>query len=175
MSALVFLDTETCGLGMDDPIWEVALIRREQDGAETRHEFFVQHDTAAAQKLPEHFRADHTARYDPAAAWPVDQLATVLNYLLRDRPHLVGAVPDFDAYRLTHQLGVSGWHYHLIDVENLAAGYLAGSGRLLPDLPWDSNTLSRAVRVNPDNFARHTAMGDVMWARAIFDAVARRR
>jgi hypothetical protein len=33
-TALVFLDTETLGLGIDDPIWEIAAIRREPDGTE---------------------------------------------------------------------------------------------------------------------------------------------
>lgn len=170
MTALIFLDTETCGLGLDDPIWEIALIRRERDGVETRHEFFVQHDTAAAEALPEQFRADHDSRYDPAAAWPLDKLATVLGYLLRDRPHVVGAVPDFDTYRIQRQLGVSGWHYHLIDVENLAAGWLAGK-RTPPAPPWDSDALSDAIGINPEQFARHTAMGDVLWAKAIYDRV----
>lgn len=37
--------------------------------------------------------------------------------------------------------------------------------------PWDSEAVSRAVGVNPDDFERHTAMGDVRWAMAIYDAV----
>ena len=37
MSGLIFLDTETLGLGVDDPIWEVALIRRDPDGTEYRY------------------------------------------------------------------------------------------------------------------------------------------
>ena len=113
MSPIVFLDTETTGLSLDDDVWEFAAIRREDDGRETAHGF------------------------EP------------------------------------------GWHYHLIDVENLAVGYLAGRGdNPAPDaigrhvsLPWDSNALSLAVGVDPDRFARHTAMGDVLWAKAIYDTV----
>lgn len=26
MTALIFLDTETCGLSLDDPIWEIAAV-----------------------------------------------------------------------------------------------------------------------------------------------------
>ena len=95
----------------------------------------------------------------------------------------MGAVPNFDTERLALLLRAHGfeppWHYHLIDVENLAVGYLAGRGdNPAPDaigrhvsLPWDSNALSLAVGVDPDRFARHTAMGDVLWARAIYDTV----
>lgn len=46
----------------------------------------------------------------------------------------------------------------------------AGCGTvLLP--PWDSNDLSRAVGVDPDLFKRHTAMGDALWAAAIYERV----
>jgi hypothetical protein len=62
------------------------------------------------------------------------------------------------------------WHYHLIDVENLVAGYLAARGELIPP-PWKSDQLSAAVGVDPNDFGRHTAMGDVLWTRAQWDAV----
>ena len=39
--SLVFLDTETLGLGLDDPIWEIAAIRREDDGTETRYHWHL--------------------------------------------------------------------------------------------------------------------------------------
>ena len=66
-SPLIFLDTETCGLGRLDPIWEIGLIRREPDGVETEHHFFVQHDTNLADALPELFKADHAARKSGSA------------------------------------------------------------------------------------------------------------
>ena len=37
--------------------------------------------------------------------------------------------------------------------------------------PWDSDALSRAVGVNPDDFDRHTALGDARWAKAMYEAV----
>lgn len=47
--------------------------------------------------------------------------------------HLVGAVVSFDADRLDRLLRrhgqLGGWHYHLIDVEAYAAGYIAGRAR----------------------------------------------
>lgn len=108
--------------------------------------------------------------------------------------HLAGAVVSFDEKRLEKLLRANGvlpaWHYHLIDVENLAAGWLAqwakgpcgppGSARSAENLavaaaiakpPWDSNVLSRAIGVDPEQFRRHTAMGDAQWARAMHDRV----
>lgn len=104
--------------------------------------------------------------------------------------HLVGAVPDFDAYRVQRLLRSFGmlpaWHYHLVDVENLIVGYLRGRrsfaeqfGMKVPedapaDLspPWRSSDLSRWVGVDmPNDEDRHTALGDARWAKRIYDKV----
>ena len=196
-SPLVFLDTETLGLGLDDPIWEIALIRRETDGAETEHHFLLARPNnaplTAPADFPEPFASDFAARYsidDPDYTEHGD-LIPILRYLFRDRPHVVGAVPNFDTERIAHQLGVSGWHHHLIDVENLAVGWMAGkefgyrqgydaassTDEVIwppfrpPVLPWDSDALSAAVGVDPERFPRHTALGDARWAKAIYDSV----
>lgn len=168
---IVFLDTETLGLELDDPIWELALIRREPDGNEVEHHFFIQHTRDVPASLPEAFATDYETRYDPDAAWDRNELRPVLRHLLRDRPHVVGAVPNFDTERITHQLGVGGWHYHLIDVENLAVGYLTGQRETLPTLPWNSDELSHRLGINPNGFVRHTALDDARWARAIWDRI----
>ena len=172
---IVFLDTETLGLGINDPIWEIAAIRREPDGTETRHHWHVQGMNGgrpvAPEGFPERFLSDFNARYGKAPMGSRLDLAPLLRDLFRDRPHVVGAVPNFDTERIAHQFGVDGWHYHLIDVENLAVGYLAGRGEPLPPLPWNSDDLSRAVGVDPDRFRRHEAMADAEWARAIYDRV----
>lgn len=175
---IIFLDTETCGLGRLDPIWEIGLIRREPDGAETEHHFFVEHDAAAAELLPESFRADHAARYDPAEAKSHDWLRPVLSHLFRkgpdgSRPHVVGAVPNFDTERIEAQLGHFGWHYHLIDVENLAVGFLFGRNWPVLALPWDSDEVSKRIGVDTVGLVRHTAMDDARWAKAIYDRVAK--
>lgn len=63
--------------------------------------------------------------------------------------HIVGAVPSFDAEVLAALLRYNGvipaWHHHLIDVETLAVGHLAGRGETLAP-PWksDDQTLARA-------------------------------
>lgn len=49
--------------------------------------------------------------------------------------HLVAAVPSFDAERLDRLFrrhrACAGWHYHLIDIEALAAGYVLGRARAI--------------------------------------------
>ena len=93
--------------------------------------------------------------------------------------HLVGAVVSFDEERLRRLLRANGvvprWHYHLVDVEALAAGYLAGSSVIdwseISVPPWESHELSTAIGVDPDLFDRHTALGDARWAKAIYEAV----
>ena len=108
--------------------------------------------------------------------------------LVRGR-HLVGAVPSFDAERLgalarRHIDPIDlPWHYHLIDVETLAVGFLCGLGALhtdyrrpswwkLRELPWHSDDLSRGVGVQPPApDERHTALADARWAKRLYEAV----
>ena len=130
----------------------------------------------------------------PPARLTYGAVATTLRALLAGR-HVVGAVPNFDTERLALFLrkqaaadpGDPGpyrdpWHYHLIDVENLAAGYLAAKRAGLAGLgldadfdpapPWDSDALTKALGLDPvPDDQRHTALGDCRWARAIYDLV----
>lgn len=103
--------------------------------------------------------------------------------------HLIGAVPNFDDRRLDDLLRGNGacpaWHYHLADVENIAVGWAAGQLappsamaskrreqlRRIVNPPWSSDELSSAVGVNRSSFEEHTAMGDTMWVRALWDAM----
>lgn len=95
--------------------------------------------------------------------------------------HLVGAVPNFDAEVLAARMREYGicpsWHYHLIDIEALMVGYIAGRHRAnlaSPEvpLPWKSDDLAQRCGVQPlADKDRHTALGDARWARDIYDAV----
>jgi hypothetical protein len=184
IAPLVFMDTETTGLSLDDDVWEFAAIRREPDGSTRTVHLFLRHDTRKCRSLPESFLADHQARFPSShtAEWHPDALSVERAARqiaeITAGAHVVGAVPNFDTERLALLLGRHGWtpewHYHLIDVENLAVGYLAAlrlktSDALAP--PWDSEILSSAVGIDPDQFERHTALGDAQWAMAIYDAV----
>lgn len=170
MTRLAFLDTETTGLDPDrHEIWEVALIVREEDGSEATFLWQLPVDLGRADPVALKIGDFHTRRAS------VQSGLTSLSHFARcfahrtAGAHLVGAVISFDEERLRKLLRANGacpeWHYHLVDVEALAAGKL-GSGP-----PWDSAELSRAVGVSDNPFAKHTAMGDALWARAVYDAV----
>ena len=188
MSILVAIDTETLGLAAHHPIWELALIRREPDGAQVEHHWYVRHDDLAGDPdLPESFRADYEARYDESAAILPHDLATILRHLLRpldgQQPILIGCNPSFDANRIGLHVGkdIPGlWHYRTIDVATLAAGWIAGrrsadrvvtgphEGVLAP--PWKSDDLAATIGVQAGPH-RHTALGDAQWALAVWDSV----
>ena len=146
-TTLVFLDTETLGLGIDDPIWEIAAIRREADGTEKR--FHVHVTGRKGLRLippdgfPEQFRADFDARYERVAGVPTLRrriLRPSLRDLFRDRPHVVGAVPNFDTERIAPQFGVNGWPYHLNDNDSQAAmEALAAEGYREENQPVEGN------------------------------------
>lgn len=219
MSGVCFVDTETTGLDPDrHSIWEVALIT--PNGDEHVWQFFpvveIEADPFAldiGRWWDRRWSPDHNDVDPTDALWNAHKPASRRKNFpdqgraiapteywcrhFRDLTaglHLVGAVVSFDEERLRRLLRSSGvvqrWHYHLIDVEALAAGYLTGQFTAIqecganPDAdgptqeeamsaipPWNSNELSRAVGVNPDDFDRHTALGDARWAKAIYEAV----
>jgi DNA polymerase III epsilon subunit-like protein len=84
--------------------------------------------------------------------------------------HLVAAAPAFDAGMLAELLGrhklTPAWHYHLVDVEALAAGKLGRAP------PWDSHALTADLGVPETNGdQRHTALGDARWVRDVYRAI----
>ena len=196
MSRLVFLDTETTGLDpREHEVWEIGAIVREDSATdeEFRWQIRPRVDDADPKALKigrfhERFTVPEfasAARVGAAGPWyfykSIYELFSEVADVLQGA-HLVGAVPSFDdaflkeAFRI-HSLKV-GWHYHLIDVEALAVGYLHGrwaaagaAGQRDVSLPWKSDDLSRALGVDPEQFDRHTALGDARWAKAIYDAV----
>lgn len=201
---LAFLDTETTGLDPDQhEIWEVGLIVDDEEylwqlpvdlgHADSRALDIGHYFERRWRDLPD---AGETVRLAMEAdilsgngamehlvpAYRLDDWARRFADLTRGR-HLVGAVISFDEERLRKLLRVNGacpgWHYHLIDVEGLAVGWLNGRGRnadgesWLPELPWDSDDLSMAVGVKPPGGGeRHTALGDARWVKAIYEACA---
>jgi DNA polymerase III epsilon subunit-like protein len=203
MTTLVFLDTETTSLDSDrGEIWEIGAIVRDEGSNEFEYCWQIRPDLSTADPM-----SLRIGRYFERIQYPLAEPGTALRHahprgigkttarevaadlaLLLNGAHMVGAVPDFDARFLRRFFGRHGQcftaHYHLIDVEALAVGYLhakafhdiaetgddGGAGITL-SLPWSSNALSTAVGVDPEQFDRHTALGDARWAKAIYDAV----
>lgn len=57
------------------------------------------------------------------------------------------------------------WHYHLVDVETLAAGALG------VEPPWNFDEMLARYGLVYDEAERHTALGDARMARDLYDAV----
>lgn len=169
-----FIDTETLGLDPDhNPVWEVGLILPDGREFEWQVEVTPRQIALAHPKALEITRFEERYGHTGPQLSPED-LSRHLRVFIPTGCHLAGAVVSFDEERLRRLMWAHGdaptWHYHLIDVEALAAGYLAAQGDPLP-MPWDSEAMSRAVGVEPDKFDRHTALADARWAKAIYEAV----
>ena len=187
---LVFVDCETDGLRPDRRVWEVAMIRRDDDG-ERETSLFVDIDLSDAEPMAlkvGRFYERHPFFGDSTeTVWIEASAASEVERWTRGA-HLVGAVPSFDAECLDVMLRrnrlVPAWHHHLIDVEAMAVGYLSRGAypmgvedtgkrpRPWETLPWKSDDLSRACGVEPPSGdERHTALGDARWAMRWYDAM----
>lgn len=194
MTALCFLDTETTSLERPSSptpgeVWEVGLIVRGENDLglyETEHHWLLpvtlEHADPVSLDIGRfHDRHPQGDRYlGPSGHLTnVDVFAHELAAVIPRGAHLVGNVVSFDEERLAailHRHGIARppWHYHLVDVEALAAGALSTDPTLLDVArpPWKSDALNMALGVEePDDLERHTALGDARWAMATYDAV----
>lgn len=182
---IIALDTETLGLDPDThAVWEVAGIRYDET-TDTVEGTFLRQIRMSPQQIergdPDGMRiGGFDDRYDPTQAVA---LTTFLDEFLaftavpdgQPQAHLCGAVSSFDEERLRRLALRHGykpnWHYHLIDVENLAIGCLAAAG-VRTMLPWKSDVVSETLGVRtPTEAERHTAMGDAEWALRLYRRV----
>lgn len=192
---VAFVDTETTGLDpLFNPIWEIAVIVDEVEHCWRQQTPLMQivadYDTPprgpyASQWVYDNTRFGDFVHDQTGALTPCDSILKFAEIV--DGRHLVGAVPSFDEerLRLLYREYVEPtatwypWHYHLIDVEALAVGFLmaakdawaAYEGFELA-LPWKSDDLSAALGIKPpDEDERHTALADARWAKAIYEQV----
>lgn len=186
---LVFCDTETTGLDRDrhEP-WEIALIVRRDNDPETDTEYCWMLRPNLAGASPEGLRigryyerigtlslgepgVSSLAVEHPVYGREQAHQETVAADIARlvDGATIVGAVPDFDAEMLRRWLAKHGqcWtaHYHLVDVETLAAGALG----MAP--PWSFDKILARYGLTYDEADRHTALGDTRMVRDLYDAV----
>jgi len=189
---LAFLDIESTGLYLDQghQIWDLAVIIREPGLSDAEHQWFVAPDLSRADPMALRIGRyyERTAgllppksrKQGPKWSDPAEAAARVARLL--DGAMIIGAVPSFDVPFAREFLRGHGHcltsHYHLQDVETLVLGWLhgqrfAGEPVKIPDWPLSSDVLSMCAGVRPEDFDRHTAIGDCRWVRAQFDAVTR--
>lgn len=209
---IVFLDTETTGLGPDRQIWEVAAIRYETvddvlDGEPPSHELhhFLTVDVTTADayslKVGDFYgrHPDGLAITDPEPAqpegahgylrWPLpphgrrttDGTAAKTIARITHGATIAGINPSFDTEKLAELLHDNGyaptWDYHLLDVRNLAIGYLSHIRHMLGTdaaelLDLKTDELAQCCRVTATD--RHTAMGDAAFTRDWYTAITAR-
>lgn len=191
---LVFLDTETTSLRHDRRAWEIALITRDEDSVvgDAEYRWFIDltdldlgnadlHSLRIGGFHERHPQAARAAGLDPATAGSpdsedLDQEPYGEAVVLRDLEAtflrgvtIVGAVPWFDTDVLGQRMRANGlcpsWHYHLVDVETLAAGALGAAP------PWNFDALLKAYGLAYNEADRHTALGDARMVRDLYDAV----
>jgi DNA polymerase III epsilon subunit-like protein len=205
VTRIVAIDTETTSLRADRRAWEIGLIVRKPGRKDEEHRWFIAREDLdlgnadpMALKIGR-FHERHPSyapqSYDPATAIHASELAALQDVERFTRgAHLAGAVVSFDAEVLAARMRARGicpsWHYHLIDVEALAIGWLhrhaavlenregtledATTLRRLASPPWKSDDLSTALGLTVSEEDRHTALGDAKWALRIYDAVTGR-
>jgi hypothetical protein len=174
---IVFLDTETTSLRHDRRVWEIGAIVRRDGHPDHEQAWLI--DSAdldlgnadlASLRIGRFYERHPfgTGRSMATRIYrEIDALLTIENYTRHAT--IVGAVPWFDTDVLDQRMRAHGlrssWHYHLVDVENLAAGALG----VAP--PWDFDQLLLAYGLKYDETERHTALGDARIVRDLYDAV----
>lgn len=175
LAGIAWVDTETTGLDPDlHEIWEVALGLWHPGNQSWR---------LWTWQLPVDIKAaddyaltvgQFKERFDINALTPIAEFADTFAALTNGL-HLAGNVVSFDEERLRKLLRSVNvehqWHYHMIDIEAMIVAHLEARGEPGFKLPWSSNELSKAIGVDPDDFPRHTAAGDVEWAVTQFHEI----
>jgi oligoribonuclease (3'-5' exoribonuclease) len=176
---LIFMDTETTSLDRRTRrIWDLAYIKRWPNGNEAQTQWFVETSLENADPMSlaiGRYYDRHPRPYGPTGrvvtsedVLSEEETARTVAVEFRDAL-IVGAVPSFDEESLADMLHRHGlvqtWHYHLIDVETLAAG----RWQIKP--PWDFDKILAQSGLGYHEDDRHTALGDALMVRDLYDAV----
>lgn len=187
MAKLVFLDTETTSVRHDRQAWEIAMIVRDTDAADSLDFEFVAKisdvDLSNADPYSLKIGGYDNRNERKGRIVTAGQAAYWVEHVTRDAI-LVGVNPAFDAETLATLLRDNGflprWNYHLIDMPAMALGWFHGRAfeAELPtyreDAPIDykSYALSEACGVAPPTETdRHTALGDARWVARWYDTI----
>jgi DNA polymerase III epsilon subunit-like protein len=172
---LAFVDTETTGLDVNQhEIWEVALMLYEDGILKTERIWELPVDLGKADpmalKINKFYERSEQSKSDELYYDFSKKMNFAKEFVqLTDGAHLVGAIVSFDEERLRKLVHEANqchmWHYHIIDVESLAAGHL----NLLP--PWKSTDVWNKLGIEIDESTHHTAMGDVEVCVKVFEKI----
>lgn len=197
MTPLLFVDVETTGLDPDrHELWEVALIRRDDDGdveylwqlpvnlgwadpiALSIGKFYERHWTDSLNGNPLVINSGRSFA-DP----PFQLLANPYGFAqaFAQATHggvFIAANPTFDASFLGPFLrryeACPGWHYRLVCIESMAVGYLNAADRggdPLP-IPWKGvSDLAERLGVPVAEETKHSALADARKVRDLYDRV----
>lgn len=166
MRNLLYLDTETLGLGLDCDIWEIGWAFNDEpvEALTVRHEPYPR-DEAALEINGYNDRMVGVA--DDAHIHEQE----LLNRIQLSSPTLVGANPSFDAQRLAKRWGINAgdlpWKYRMIDVSVYAMAVLGhelpkGLYAIVEELQESHWTITQAD---------HSAANDVESVRDVFKAL----
>lgn len=167
MRPIAFIDTETTSLRHDRLPWEVAIIPRDPGESDYIERIcidvpIVDADPQALQIGGYWGRKDKTLTIHNAAG---------IIRILTHNATIVAANPHFDLGALENLLRTAGlvpsWHYRSVCVESLVLGS-QGQGEVQ-----GLRACIEAIGVYGD-FAWHTALGDALAVRAIYDHIVAR-
>ncbi len=177
MTLLCFVDTETDALGPTARAWEVALIRRDDDGQTDHHWFLplnLKHADPFSLEIGKFWDRHPMGRKVSSKPECPTEPTTPSHDVARDIMRLtfgatlVGSNPAFDADVLGRLLRAEGylpsWSHRLRDVATLASGHLRR------DVGGLDGALE-ALGVIDIEGQRHTATADAEAAMYVYDRV----
>jgi len=206
-----YLDTETTSRRrLDRQVWNVGIVRVDPDGTVTEREWIVDDvdltgSDAGSLMIGQfwHRHPRYGGNAGDAEVLSAGEVAAAVEEQLRPvrtdpagdcldyaPVPVFGIVPEFDVHSLWMMLEQHGlpWaaHFHPIDTDAVAVGYLAATiahqlpldagdqldPAVLPSLlpPWNRHDLGALLGVErPSAAERHTALGDARWAKRFWD------
>lgn len=166
---LAFIDTETTHL---DPrhgdAWEIAVIRRREDGVDTEYVWQVRPDLTTADPeslaigkfherfaIPDDWDAIEAIPSGPPMRSKLPEMLFDLQEALSGAV-LVGSNPGFDVAFLSKLLWAHGrklpWRYRPVDIATMAVGHLYGQAYTLTKQQCDAEFYGRADRLLEDGW-----------------------
>ncbi|MFF1822248.1 hypothetical protein ACFVWG_33390 [Kribbella sp. NPDC058245] len=183
---IVFVDLETTSvrepwLPGGRQIWQLAVIRREDDGRETAYNRFVPlHELDLGRATQQALAISRFDRHPESHGSDADvatgrEIAELMVELTADQPLWVGAAPWMDANDVLHLMHVHGlvpldaadvpWDFRLVCV----ISQLIGRTRRPPTTT--VGEMAAMVGIDQSAYAIHDALADTFFVRDLYDAL----